>query len=53
MTSEQQTELRREIAVLQEDAEDLRASAVWWRTLYERAIRRREPSDRPDLNKKG
>jgi len=52
MTLDQQTELRREIAVLQEDAEDLRASAIWWRTLYERAIRRSELSDKPDLNKK-
>ena len=52
MTSDQQAELRREIAVLQEDAEDLRASAIWWRTLYERAIRRSAPSDAPDPNKK-
>jgi hypothetical protein len=42
MTSDEQTELRREIVVLREDAEDLRASAVWWRTLYEQAIERRD-----------
>ena len=41
MTSDEQTDLRREITVLREEAEDLRASAVWWRTLYEEAIRRR------------
>jgi hypothetical protein len=32
--------LRRQIAALCEDNEDLRASALWWKALYEEAQRR-------------
>ena len=52
MTSDQQAELRREIATLREDADDLRASAEWWRKLYEKAIRRRTERDAAAANKK-
>jgi len=36
----QNAALERQNAALQEDNEDLRASALWWRTLYEEAQRR-------------
>jgi hypothetical protein len=52
MTSDQQAELRREIATLQEEAEDLRASAGWWRKLYEEAMRRRTEREAAAANKK-
>ena len=32
--------LQRQIAALSEDNEDLRASALWWKALYEEAQRR-------------
>jgi len=32
--------LQRQIAALREDNEDLRASALWWKALYEEAQRR-------------
>lgn len=51
MRSDQQAELRQEIAVLREDAEDLRASASWWRRLYEAAIQRRADLDAPPSKK--
>jgi hypothetical protein len=50
MTSDQRSELCREISVLEEEAEDLRASAEWWRTLYEEAIRRRAELEAPAAN---
>lgn len=51
-TGEEQ--LRRENAELRQDNEDLRASAVWWKTLYEEALRRCSDSEpragyRPDV----
>jgi hypothetical protein len=52
MTSDQQAELRREIFVLREDAEDLRASATWWRRLYEEAVRRRAEAEARAANEK-
>jgi len=52
MTSDQQAELRREIATLREDADDLRASAERWRKLYEEAIRRRTERDEAAATKK-
>src|SRR5262245_9621003 len=36
----QDAALRRQIAALREDNEDLRASALWWKALYEEAQRR-------------
>jgi len=36
----QNAALRRHIAALREDNEDLRASALWWKALYEEAQRR-------------
>ena len=38
-TGEEST-LQRQIAALREDNEDLRASALWWKALYEEAQRR-------------
>jgi hypothetical protein len=38
-TAEEST-LQRENAALREDNEDLRASALWWKALYEEAQRR-------------
>jgi hypothetical protein len=52
MTSDQQAELRREIAVLREDAEDLRSSAIRWRRLYEEAIQRRAELEAQAASKK-
>ncbi len=39
-TLRQNAALRRQIAALSEDNEDLRASALWWKALYEEAQRR-------------
>ncbi len=36
----QNAALQRQIAALREDNEDLRASALWWKALYEEAQRR-------------
>jgi hypothetical protein len=36
----QNAALRRQAAALREDNEDLRASALWWKALYEEAQRR-------------
>jgi len=36
----QNAALRRQVAALREDNEDLRASALWWKALYEEAQRR-------------
>jgi hypothetical protein len=35
-----ETALQRQLAALREDNEDLRASALWWKALYEEAQRR-------------
>ena len=45
MTSEPAPELLREIETLQELLEDLRASAIHWRDLYEAAARRRAEAE--------
>ena len=38
----QNAALQRQVAALREDNEDLRASALWWKALYEEAQRRCE-----------
>jgi hypothetical protein len=40
VTDDEASKLRRENAALREDNEDLRASALWWKALYEEALRR-------------
>jgi prefoldin subunit 5 len=39
-------EIRAQVATLREEVSDLRASAEWWRTLYEAAIRRGSERER-------
>jgi hypothetical protein len=45
VTSDPEPALLREIAALQEVLEDLRASAIHWRDLYEAAARRRAETE--------
>jgi hypothetical protein len=40
VAGDEASRLRRENADLREDNEDLRASALWWKALYEEALRR-------------
>jgi hypothetical protein len=40
MTSNHDSAPLDEIAALQQEVEDVRASAIWWRDLYEAAVRR-------------
>ena len=40
VVADEASTLRNENAVLREDNEDLRASALWWKTLYEETLRR-------------
>jgi hypothetical protein len=40
VTTHEESTLQRQIAALREDNEDLRASALWWKALYEEAQRR-------------
>ena len=45
MKSDPESALLREIATLQEVVDDLRASAIHWRDLYEAAARRRAETE--------
>jgi hypothetical protein len=40
VVTDEESTLRRQVAALREDNEDLRASALWWKALYEEAQRR-------------
>jgi hypothetical protein len=40
VADDEESRLRRENAALRDDNEDLRASALWWKALYEGALRR-------------
>jgi hypothetical protein len=40
IVTDEKSTLQRQIAALREDNEDLRASALWWKALYEEAQRR-------------
>ena len=53
---EETSSVRRENAMLREDNDDLRASALWWKTLYEDALRRLnevgvEPRTHPSMRR--